>query len=415
MGGRGVLDIENKTLYHSNTQGDRLTIKLGKENLSIPVKDIDLNAGTFVATLPEITFSNGEQVKPERRGVQGRIDFKTGQAALVDTATKGPLVQDRSEPGWFKAGPEPTGNGYVVIKDNTISVTTDRLVNLDAWKAVEPRQDVLSYFASPRYDMAMEGFTNPDNGLFQRSASLALAVSIFPLKAAEDAVGFSVNCHHPAREFALYSILAVTERSKDEQVLNGLKATEALAEFFVRAEPLVATSFSMAKTAVTEIVSIAKAIKSEAPTLLQPVMNESGRVIVPATGRSVGPEAQAVIKWNPLNGPGPLDQKTASTFRSMTYTERIVQEDLILYRGYGGKAGQIGKFWTREKPTGVYQATIDSAIKPEWGNSLDKVSVIRVPKGTRLFEGVAAPQGGLVGGRSQVVIPEIDPSWVVKQ
>lgn len=397
LGGRGVLDIENKTLYHSNTQGDRLTIKLGKENLSIPVKDIDLNAGTFVATLPEITFSNGEQVKPERREVRGRIDFKTGQAALVDTATKGPIVQNRSEPGWFKAGPEPTGNGYVVIKDNTISVNTDRLVNLDSWKTVEPRQDVLSYFASPRYDMAMEGFTNPDNGLFQRSASLALAVSIFPLKAAEDAVGFSVNCHHPAREFALYSILAVTERSKDEQVLNGLKATESLAEFFVRAEPLVATSLSLAKTAVTEIVSLAKALKGEAPALLQPVMNESGKVLVPGTA--------ATNTTTAIMTPRSVALQSGS--EAAMVARNAVEKGAPLYRGGSlGKSntGPTSQFWSMENPTGPRYAQRYGI--PESNTPFDFVETARIKPGAQFVTREAPGLGANGGGAIEVVIEE---------
>lgn len=130
------------------------------------------------------------------------------------------------------------------------------------------------------------------------------------------------------------------------------------------------------------------------------------------------PESRAgpmETKWTPLNGPGPLDPKTASTFRTGTYTEKVLQEDVVLYRAYGGKAGELGKFWTRERPAGPYQAAIDSAIEPKWGNTLEKTSVIRVPKGTKIYEGVAAPQGGLVGGGNQIVIESVDPSWRVKE
>jgi hypothetical protein len=42
------------------------------------------------------------------------------------------------------------------------------------------------------------------------------------------------------------------------------------------------------------------------------------------------------------------------------------------------------------------------------------VAAIRVPAGTTIYEGFAAPQGGLVGGGSQVFIKNVDPSWIVK-
>jgi hypothetical protein len=57
---------------------------------------------------------------------------------------------------------------------------------------------------------------------------------------------------------------------------------------------------------------------------------------------------------------------------------------------------------------------IDSALSPSWGNTAEKVVTIKVPAGTTIFEGFAAPQGGLVGGGNQVVIRNVDPSWIVK-
>lgn len=53
--------------------------------------------------------------------------------------------------------------------------------------------------------------------------------------------------------------------------------------------------------------------------------------------------------------------------------------------------------------------------KSEWGNTAENVVKINVPAGTTIFEGFAESQGGfLLGGGSQVVIPNVDPSWVVK-
>jgi hypothetical protein len=36
-----------------------------------------------------------------------------------------------------------------------------------------------------------------------------------------------------------------------------------------------------------------------------------------------------------------------------------------------------------------------------------------VPKGTTVYQGFAAPQGGLLGGGSQVYIPKVNSTWLV--
>ena len=127
------------------------------------------------------------------------------------------------------------------------------------------------------------------------------------------------------------------------------------------------------------------------------------------TASKIGPTA-----WNPLNGPGPLGEKVASTFRGASYTESVTSEATTLYRAYGGKAGELGPYWTRTPPAGPLQSKIDSALLPQWGNTAQNVTRIQVPPGTKIFEGFAAPQGGLVGGGNQVFIPRVDPSWIVK-
>jgi RHS repeat-associated protein len=120
------------------------------------------------------------------------------------------------------------------------------------------------------------------------------------------------------------------------------------------------------------------------------------------------------ITYNGITGPGPLGSKVASTFRSGTYTELISSEATTLYRVWGGKAGELGPYWTRTPPSGPVQSVLDSALNPAWGNTATSVTRIQVPSGVRIYEGVAAPQGGLVGGGSQVFIPKVDPAWIVR-
>ena len=124
--------------------------------------------------------------------------------------------------------------------------------------------------------------------------------------------------------------------------------------------------------------------------------------------------ADAAVRYGPMN-PGPLPTVVADTFRSGTYTARTSSEATTLYRAYGGTAGEVGGYWTRSAPAGPLQAQIDLALRPEWGNTATSMSQINVPAGTVIYEGAAAGQGGpFVGGGSQVYIPHVDPSWVVR-
>lgn len=129
------------------------------------------------------------------------------------------------------------------------------------------------------------------------------------------------------------------------------------------------------------------------------------------------PNTTKPVRFGPMN-PGPLPDEVASTFRSSSYTMSGLSEATTLYRVYGGKAGQLGSYWSRVKPSGPLQAQLDSALNPAWGNSATSVATTRVPAGTTIYEGAAASQpigggGSLLGGGSQVYIPRVDSSWLV--
>lgn len=147
------------------------------------------------------------------------------------------------------------------------------------------------------------------------------------------------------------------------------------------------------------------------------------RVEAPAQVRGIATtlpsagNATNAVRYGPHN-PGPLVDDVASTFRSGSYTAEVLEQELTLYRVYGGKAGPIGSYWSRTAPSGPMQAQLDSALNPAWGNTATQVSTIRVPAGTTIYDGVAAAQsvpggGTLLGGGSQVYIPKVDPAWLV--
>ena len=114
---------------------------------------------------------------------------------------------------------------------------------------------------------------------------------------------------------------------------------------------------------------------------------------------------------------GKLSAKEAATFRNSTYFETVTTEPTVLYRVYGGSAGQLGAYWTTTKPAGSVQSIVDTALNPQWGNTATKVVKIEVPAGVTLYQGKAAQQVGLVGGGTQVYFPKgskVDPKWIME-
>ncbi|WP_413741332.1 hypothetical protein ACL2XO_19585 [Sodalis sp. RH15] len=123
----------------------------------------------------------------------------------------------------------------------------------------------------------------------------------------------------------------------------------------------------------------------------------------------------------PLGNPNDLTTP-ASTFRSGTYVEKIATEELYFYRDHGGSAKANGRFWTTEPSNGPLQSQLDSAILPEWGNTFENHSVIKIPTGTKYYEGYSASQAGsqgmqttLHGGGTQIFLPSLKNEWILNK
>ncbi|RSB15428.1 VENN motif pre-toxin domain-containing protein [Citrobacter farmeri] len=136
--------------------------------------------------------------------------------------------------------------------------------------------------------------------------------------------------------------------------------------------------------------------------------------------------AQLIKSYGPHeSGPlgNPNDPRApASTFRSGTYTEKVAETDIYLYRDYGGSAKADGRYWTPEPSKGPLQSQMDSAVLPEWGNTFQNQSIIKIPKGTTYYEGAAAAQTGtqgtnptLHGGGTQIFLPIPKDDWIIKK
>ena len=124
----------------------------------------------------------------------------------------------------------------------------------------------------------------------------------------------------------------------------------------------------------------------------------------------------SAVNHGPLGNPND-STSFASTFRSGNYTDRALTQDTVLYRVIPDDGNPSGAYWTATPPKGPLQSVIDSALDQNWGNTATRVVKANVPAGTRIFEGVAAPQRGLVGGGNQIVFDRntnpFNPDWII--
>lgn len=144
----------------------------------------------------------------------------------------------------------------------------------------------------------------------------------------------------------------------------------------------------------------------------------SRRALTQTGDRVVKRWASSLCK--PYN-PCPLPAKTANTFVGGAYDEVILSNDTVLYRVYHEPKFKFGapgeaSYWSRSDVRGI-QAAVDRSIPvSKNGNTAERLVAIRVPKGTRIFEGKAqALERGPAGGGGQVVIDEVRPGWEIKR
>lgn len=145
-----------------------------------------------------------------------------------------------------------------------------------------------------------------------------------------------------------------------------------------------------------------------------------------ATSRSSINQAtdRVVKKWSSSlckpAAPCPLDEKTANTFRGGSYKEVILGRDTTLYRAYhnpdrkfGDPSGQVS-YWSRSDATGT-KAVVDRGIEvSRYGNTANRLVAIKVPKGTRVYEGIAhGIHKGPIGGGNQIILNKVKPEWEI--
>lgn len=144
--------------------------------------------------------------------------------------------------------------------------------------------------------------------------------------------------------------------------------------------------------------------------------DEAGNITRVHVGASRGPLARLE---------GTFRHDPSSTFRSSQYLVRRTQQPMTLYR-VGNPGRPVGNYWTAVRPSGPGQSQIDSALRPDWGNTAQEVTEIRVPAGTTIYEGMAGPQAlrpgasaaptssGLLGDGHQVFLPHVPGDWIIE-
>ena len=134
-------------------------------------------------------------------------------------------------------------------------------------------------------------------------------------------------------------------------------------------------------------------------------VGESGRTTV-----IYGADDIANYQYNMIENPGPLAEiqgNPAKNFYGGRYNVEVLTEDRIYYRG-GNSDKALGQWFTTEPPESVAKVRIDTAVKPQWidtitgeltGESVvDTVYAIKIPKGTTVYTGPVGSQGGAYCG-----------------
>lgn len=117
----------------------------------------------------------------------------------------------------------------------------------------------------------------------------------------------------------------------------------------------------------------------------------------------------------------PLPAKVANTFKGGSYNEVMLGKDTILYRVFHdpthklGMPGERFSYWSRSDARGT-QAVVDRAIDVSgYGNTAERLVAVRVPRGTRVYEGVTQSiERGPIGGGNQIVVDGVRADWEVK-
>ena len=106
------------------------------------------------------------------------------------------------------------------------------------------------------------------------------------------------------------------------------------------------------------------------------------------------------------------------TYKDGQYRTVVTNEEITVYRAFGDNAEAGGAFATSNPAINRVQTKVDSAILPEWKNTLRYEAEIVIPKGTTLNIGHVGEQYTMSGARlagdaDQFLLPQNwDLNWI---
>uniref|UniRef100_A0A914SA39 Uncharacterized protein n=1 Tax=Parascaris equorum TaxID=6256 RepID=A0A914SA39_PAREQ len=129
-----------------------------------------------------------------------------------------------------------------------------------------------------------------------------------------------------------------------------------------------------------------------------------------------------VYEFDGIRNPGPLSELESVPNRNFyggRYNVTKLDKDIVLYRA-GSSDNPMGQWFTTKPPVSRAQVRIDTAVKDIWTNRkgaytgqspIDKVYELKIPKGTTIYEGPVASQGGIYQGGLDKMQIFIDRPW----
>lgn len=112
-----------------------------------------------------------------------------------------------------------------------------------------------------------------------------------------------------------------------------------------------------------------------------PVQHQSVTQLIPQTQQTTVSQSDC-----------PLPANIAVTFLGSKCREVLLQEPRAYYRYYSSSTNKFGRYLTTDRYTSNVQIIRNLALKQEWGNQATMMLTVTVPAGTKVYEGIVAPQ-----------------------
>lgn len=171
------------------------------------------------------------------------------------------------------------------------------------------------------------------------------------------------------------------------------------------------------------VSSLLKSIPDIVGEIRQAIEKEMAESAVKAA-QAEGLTARVIGHHKGLSGPI-KDPRDVISFLGQSYTEKVLLKETTVYRSFD-EANNIrkkGRYLAREKPVSPFISKLNLALPHFWeqngkvvlGNRAVNWVEVKIPAGTRIFEGIAAPQKSFPGGGAQILLDmspnDIPDAW----